>query len=193
MVGNRENILDCAQHLFYEKGYDAVGVQEIVDVAGISKPTLYYYFKSKSGLLESLLECRLVDVHKNLKEAVERAQDVQQALTNVARVYLTTAAQNKEFYFMMLTLSHMGKENEAYKLVKPYFTEQFEIVISIFHKFAYQLGNMNGRQEQFAVGFTGIINTEILVYYRKNENGDHLKSEQLIYSLVHQFMHGIYS
>ena len=29
------------------KGYDAVGVQEIVDTAGITKPTLYYYFGSK--------------------------------------------------------------------------------------------------------------------------------------------------
>lgn len=192
-MGNRENILDCAQHLFYEKGYDAVGVQEIVDVAGITKPTLYYYFKSKSGLLESLLENRLSPIHNNLRNAVDYAQDVQQALMNVARVYLWAAADNKEFYFMMLSLFYMGRGNEAYKLVRPYFTEQFEIIISIFHKFSYQLGNMNGRQEQFAVGFTGIINTEILVYYQRNEDANGLRSESLIYSLVHQFMHGIYS
>ena len=40
-VENRELIMQCAKTLFYSKGYDAVGVQEIVDRAGITKPTLY--------------------------------------------------------------------------------------------------------------------------------------------------------
>ena len=53
---NREMIMRCAKTLFYAKGYDAVGVQEIVDKAGVTKPTLYYYFGSKLGLLKTLIE-----------------------------------------------------------------------------------------------------------------------------------------
>ena len=56
---NKENILKCALDLFYAKGYDAVGVQEIAEKAGITKPTLYYYFGSKYGLLETLLTTNL--------------------------------------------------------------------------------------------------------------------------------------
>ena len=41
-MDNRERILQCALELFYAKGYDAVGVQEIAQKAGITKPTLYY-------------------------------------------------------------------------------------------------------------------------------------------------------
>ncbi|HIS80092.1 MAG TPA: helix-turn-helix transcriptional regulator [Candidatus Scatomonas merdavium] len=37
---NRERLLEAALSLFYEKGYDAVGVQEIVEAAGVTKPTL---------------------------------------------------------------------------------------------------------------------------------------------------------
>ena len=44
IMDNRELIVQSALELFYARGYDAVGVQEIVDKAGISKPTLYYYF-----------------------------------------------------------------------------------------------------------------------------------------------------
>lgn len=55
-IDNRELLLDAALDLFYAKGYDAVGVQEIVDRAGVTKPTLYYYFGSKIGLLQNLLE-----------------------------------------------------------------------------------------------------------------------------------------
>ena len=71
VMDNKELILKSALDLFYAKGYDAVGVQEIVDKAGISKPTLYYYFGSKLGLLQNLLETgyqefesRLIDMAK---------------------------------------------------------------------------------------------------------------------------------
>ena len=50
-MDNRERILQCALELFYAKGYDAVGVQEIAQKAGITKPTLYYYLKNWSGHL----------------------------------------------------------------------------------------------------------------------------------------------
>lgn len=53
-MDNRMNILQKALQLFYEKGYDAIGVQEIADAAGVTKPTLYHYFGSKYGLLEAV-------------------------------------------------------------------------------------------------------------------------------------------
>lgn len=54
-MDNREKILNCALELFHARGYDAVGVQEIAETAGVTKPTLYYYFGNKRGLLEALL------------------------------------------------------------------------------------------------------------------------------------------
>ena len=53
-MDNRAEILNAALDLFHARGYDAVGVQEIVERAGVTKPTLYY-FGSKLGLLKSLL------------------------------------------------------------------------------------------------------------------------------------------
>ena len=41
-MDNRMNILEKALHLFYEEGYDAIGVQELADAAGVTKPTLYH-------------------------------------------------------------------------------------------------------------------------------------------------------
>ena len=48
-MDNKEVLLQVALDLFHAKGYDAVGIQEIVDKAGVTKPTLYYYFGSKKG------------------------------------------------------------------------------------------------------------------------------------------------
>ncbi len=55
-MDNRSTLLKCALDLFAARGYDGVGVQEIVEAAGVTKPTLYHYFGSKQGLLQALLE-----------------------------------------------------------------------------------------------------------------------------------------
>ena len=68
-MDNKEKILQCALELFYARGYDAVGVQEIAETAGVTKPTLYYYFGSKKGLLETLLETEYAVLRQALESA----------------------------------------------------------------------------------------------------------------------------
>lgn len=52
----RQRLLETATVLFAEKGYAGTSVREIVAQAGVSKPVLYYYFKSKEGLFYAILE-----------------------------------------------------------------------------------------------------------------------------------------
>ena len=52
----RQDILNTAQTLFREKGYNAVSVGEIAAALGISKGNLTYYFKRKEAIVEALLE-----------------------------------------------------------------------------------------------------------------------------------------
>src|SRR3954462_14527323 len=52
----REQIAQVAQRLFAERGYRAVGVDEIARGAGVSPPGLYDHFDSKRGLYAHLLE-----------------------------------------------------------------------------------------------------------------------------------------
>ena len=42
---------DAAVELFYQHGYEATSVQEIVDRASVTKGALYHYFRSKEELL----------------------------------------------------------------------------------------------------------------------------------------------
>ncbi|MHC1547652.1 TetR/AcrR family transcriptional regulator [Phyllobacterium sp. K27] len=47
-------LLDCAQRLFFTRGYDNTTVNDIIREAGLSKGAFYHYFDSKSALLEAL-------------------------------------------------------------------------------------------------------------------------------------------
>ena len=50
------HIARSAARLFSNQGYDATSVREIVEAAGVTKPTLYYHFGSKEGLAQALLK-----------------------------------------------------------------------------------------------------------------------------------------
>jgi AcrR family transcriptional regulator len=51
----RSRILSAATHLFYRQGINATGIGELVDVAGVSKRTLYQLFDSKDELVAAYL------------------------------------------------------------------------------------------------------------------------------------------
>jgi TetR/AcrR family transcriptional regulator len=51
----RRRLLDGAAELFTRKGYAAATVREIVAAAGVTKPVLYYYFRSKEGIYLELM------------------------------------------------------------------------------------------------------------------------------------------
>ena len=194
LIDNRELILDAALDLFYAKGYDAVGVQEIVDRAGVTKPTLYYYFGSKIGLLRNLLERGYSIMEKSVLEASRMNANLPEVLYKVAREFFDYAAAHEKFYLFMLALLYSGRENEAYKTVSPFIENYYNMIVGIFENAASQLGNMRGRQKLFAVGFTGVLNHHIMtVSYGLSENEKFEISNETTYEIVHQFLYGIYS
>lgn len=190
---NREKILAEALHLFSQKGYDAVGVQEIVEAAGISKPTMYYYFKSKRGLLDALIEERGTHLINSITEVSRQKEDIGELLKNLTRTYFMFGKQEKKFYFFMLSLMYSPNENEAHKAVGALVRQQLTLVTEIFKQASAVLGNMNGRQEQFATSFLGMINA-FMLFQNERENGlEELTRDCVINRVVHQFLHGIYS
>ncbi|MDR7034134.1 TetR/AcrR family transcriptional regulator [Mesorhizobium sp. BE184] len=65
-----EKILDVARQLFYRKGIRAIGVDEIVRQAGVTKPSLYRNFSSKDDLTASYLKQYDKEFWERFDEAV---------------------------------------------------------------------------------------------------------------------------
>ena len=51
----RERLLVAALDQFNRRGYASTTVRELCEAAGVTKPVLYYYFKSKEGLYLELM------------------------------------------------------------------------------------------------------------------------------------------
>src|SRR3982074_7341 len=54
----RQRLLDAANELFYEEGVHSVGVDRVVERAGVAKATLYALFGNKDGLVRAYLTAR---------------------------------------------------------------------------------------------------------------------------------------
>ena len=50
----RLELVDLAERLFLEKGYERTTVNDVIDAAGVSKGAFYHHFRSKEDLLEAI-------------------------------------------------------------------------------------------------------------------------------------------
>ncbi|MGL5354301.1 MAG: TetR/AcrR family transcriptional regulator [Clostridium sp.] len=52
----RNEILDVAEELFGERGFDGTSTNDILQKVGIARGTLYYHFKSKEDIMDGIIE-----------------------------------------------------------------------------------------------------------------------------------------
>src|SRR4249920_2475135 len=81
------HIARVAARLFAAQGYDATSVREIVEAAGVAKPTLYYYFKSKEGLASALLTVPLSSLVSTLRQIVATVDEPVRCLEQVIEAH----------------------------------------------------------------------------------------------------------
>ncbi|HXF00266.1 MAG TPA: helix-turn-helix domain-containing protein [Solirubrobacterales bacterium] len=70
----RERIVEGSYELFAQRGIQAVGVDEVIETAGVAKATLYRHFPSKNDLVIAFLERREERWTRELVEAGARSR-----------------------------------------------------------------------------------------------------------------------
>lgn len=191
-MDNRRNILESALKLFYEKGYDAIGVQEIADAAGVSKPTLYHYYGSKYGLLEAVAADGFVPMRDGIAAAAVYEQDLPANLECITRFYFDYCSGHEAYFKLMMAMTYSAEGSDTYRVIRPCMEEITAILTDLFTKAGHIIGNMRGRQKQYSIGFYGFLNSYMLYWFTgRPENRPRLGAE-LVHEVVHQFLYGIY-
>lgn len=90
----RDLILQSATDIFARKGYAGTSVQEILQAVRLSKPTLYYYFKSKAGLFRAILDSAYDESFYRITEAVHGKTGCADRLVAVADALFSFARQH---------------------------------------------------------------------------------------------------
>jgi AcrR family transcriptional regulator len=79
----RERLLAAANELFYAEGVQTVGIDRIIDRAGVAKASLYNLFGSKEELVAAYLASRHDLTTSRLVEAIGKSDDPRQKILAV--------------------------------------------------------------------------------------------------------------
>jgi AcrR family transcriptional regulator len=90
----REALLRAARALFAERGYAAVGTEEIVRAAGVTRGALYHQFRDKEQLFEAVFEQVEAETTQRIAEsALATATDPLAALRAGSHAFLAVCAE----------------------------------------------------------------------------------------------------
>jgi AcrR family transcriptional regulator len=93
----RQHILDAAERVFAERGYDVCKVQDIAGLAGLSMGTIYSIFPGKTELYAALLEARGQELLRLARELAARDLPPRDALLGLIDVYVGYFVEHPDF------------------------------------------------------------------------------------------------
>ncbi|MDH7478641.1 MAG: TetR/AcrR family transcriptional regulator [Syntrophomonadaceae bacterium] len=126
-------ILESAEALFARKGYDAVSIREIAQLAQVQSSTIYYYFNDKSGVFQSILENALQELTKILESVAGDGDDPYCKFEKFVRSY--TEFLRKKQNLAQLVMQVIFFEESAFKyLVNQYWVKHYLIAEGILRE-----------------------------------------------------------
>ena len=175
---NAEHILQDSWELFQRKGYLGVSIDEICLSCGITKPTLYYYFKNKENLFVEVLLMRL----QGFRREIEQDGGLEEKLVRITLVILDSF--QSDYSLLVRDLEHIKTPENASKIRDAFSDELFLPITSIMLK-AVESGLVQGDAKFLAHLFMGIVESYIA---RANEYN--LDNASLAKKLVSFFLKG---
>ncbi|MBK1826252.1 TetR/AcrR family transcriptional regulator [Haloferula rosea] len=73
-IATRQRLLESAQQLFAEQGFDRVSVRDITDRAGANVAAVNYHFRSREGLVEEVIERYINPINDERLERLEKLE-----------------------------------------------------------------------------------------------------------------------
>ncbi len=182
----KNHIFKVSLGLFAEKGFDAVGVQEIVDKSGITKPTLYYYFKSKTGLLESIVQKNETEHLAVLKNAAVYEHEFFGSLLKILKAEIDFALKNEDYFRLRINLLNSPKQSESFSIFFPLAEKLENLMLDFFRLSATEFGNMRGKEELYSTLFL----SNICSIAKKVTANALVATEKNLYTIIHSFVYG---
>lgn len=108
----KQDIIQAAETLFYQKGYEATSIQDILDALHLSKGGFYHHFVSKSQLLELLCEQKVQGLVEGASRAVaETPGGAVDALNTFLENCVIWKSQHTNFILLLMQVSDLDENS----------------------------------------------------------------------------------
>lgn len=113
----KESVMDAAEKLFESKGYEATTVDEIAYNTGISKATVYAYYRSKEEIWDSLM-CRYMEyMLEDARKAADGEGTFEERYYKLCFALVAKFEEHPVIYRGTLGKISMDMEQEIYKKI----------------------------------------------------------------------------
>lgn len=127
----RVSILEAAEKLFSELGYEGASTRQIAKEAGANMAMINYYFGSKEGVFMEIMGQRVSDFKHQLKEINEMEATVMEKLLLVVERYASRILCNLTFHKMMQRELSLPQRPEMFSTIKSAMLENMLVIEGI--------------------------------------------------------------
>ena len=107
---SRRRILDAATHLFAHRGYGSTSVREVVERAGVTKPTLYYWFENKESLYLQCIRAQFAELAVLVSDAVTSKAPLRERLLRFVHAFVDKGLNNVDGVRLAVIATHPSFE-----------------------------------------------------------------------------------
>jgi len=118
VINKREKILEAAQKVFFQKSFYEATMDDIAQISGIKKPTIYYYFPSKIELASQLMEINMKKIFGKINEIILRTDNIQVRIERITDFYIDLLGENSKFFICLQRIAYdfLHKEDSKKKM-----------------------------------------------------------------------------
>ncbi len=149
----REQIIEAARELFHQFGFKKVSMDEIATKAGVTKKTIYMYFKSKEELLKYFIEEEINNMKKLVKEVEDKNLDFFETVNQA--VYKILQYRKKQDFLNIIA-------REAEWLKNPIVVDNLALIDQKIQEFIKQ--KLENAKEKGEIYYQNIDITTFLIY-----------------------------
>jgi AcrR family transcriptional regulator len=130
-IDSRELLLRTAEKLFAEHGFDGVSTRMIHQESGVNIAMISYYFGSKDGLFQALLEGSFPQIRERLEVLKESDLSYWEKISSTIDAYVDRMFDNVSFSRIIFREMSMKQRPEHKELITKYIQKNSEIIIAM--------------------------------------------------------------
>ena len=117
-IDKKEIILEAARDIFFKKSFYEATMDDIAQLSGIKKPTIYYYFPSKIDLALQLMEVNVKNIFEKINKIISTTNNVKQRIKTIVEFYINLLEENSKIFIVMQRIGYdfMQKEDSKKKI-----------------------------------------------------------------------------
>ena len=130
----RDHIIEAADKLFYQQGFDHTSFSDIADAVRISRGNFYYHFKTKDEILNAVIGLRLANTQKLLDQWEKEGDSPEECIRSYINILIMNRTKIKRYGCPVGTLcselvkldhAMQSEANKVFTLFRTWLQRQF--------------------------------------------------------------------